>query len=118
MSSHKYIEIEQQEEGVLVHFTCRRIIDRSIVEDLAQELYALIEKRGILKIVLSFHGVEFLSTAALNRLIILERKVRKANGVLVLSSMCQQIHTVFTITKLDEVFNIRFDDEETLACIS
>jgi anti-sigma B factor antagonist len=63
---------------------------------------------------LNFTGVEFLSSAALNKLIILDKKVKSKEGKLVLSDLRQEIREVFAITRLDKLFTISDSQQEAL----
>ena len=59
---------------------------------------------------LNFSNVQFLSSAALGKLITLDKKVKKAEGKLKFSNILPDIYEVFAITKLNRLFEI-FDDE-------
>ena len=66
-------------------------------------------------IVLNFTNVEFLSSAALGKLITLDRKVKAHQGRLKLSNIRPEILEVFQITKLNKVFDIRGEEAEAVA---
>jgi anti-sigma B factor antagonist len=59
------------------------------------------------KILLDFSNVEYLSSAALGRFIILHKKVLAAGGRLVLYNIDPEIYEVFAVTKLNKLFDIR-----------
>jgi anti-sigma B factor antagonist len=61
---------------------------------------------------LNFTGVEFLSSAALNKLIILDKKVKAHRGRLKMCGVRPEIAEIFTITRLDRLFDIH-DDEKS-----
>jgi anti-sigma B factor antagonist len=64
---------------------------------------------------LNFTDVEFLSSAALGKLITLDRKVKAAKGRLKMSNIRPEIFEVFQITKLNKVFDIRSDEAEAIS---
>ena len=64
---------------------------------------------------LNFTGVEFLSSAALGKLITLDRKVKAAKGRMKMSNIRPEIFEVFQITKLNKVFDIRTDESEAIS---
>jgi anti-sigma B factor antagonist len=64
---------------------------------------------------LNFSNVEFLSSAALGKLITLDRKVKAAKGRLKMSNIRPEIFEVFQITKLNKVFDIRKDEVEAIS---
>ncbi|HRX77945.1 MAG TPA: STAS domain-containing protein, partial [Pirellulaceae bacterium] len=93
----------------------RRILDASNIEELGDELFALVEADHLKNLLLNFTGVEFLSSAALNKLIILDKKVKSSGGKLVLCDLRQEIKEVFAITRLDQLFSISNSEQEGLA---
>jgi anti-sigma B factor antagonist len=56
-----------------------------------------------------------MSSAALNKLISLNSKVKAAAGRLKLCCLRAEIKEVFTITRLDRVFDLRKTEEDALA---
>jgi anti-sigma B factor antagonist len=98
----------------LVRFTDRRIIDAANIQELGEELFGLVEKEGAKALVLNFATVDFLSSAALNKLIMLNTKLKTAQGKMRLCGLKPEIHEVFVITKLTKVFDIKPDESEAL----
>ena len=64
---------------------------------------------------LNFSNVEFLSSAALGKLITLDKKVKANAGRLKLSNIRPEIYEVFAITKLNKLFDIKDDEADALA---
>jgi anti-sigma B factor antagonist len=58
--------------------------------------------------------VEYLSSAALGKLITMEKKVKAAKGKLRLCCIRPEIYEVFAITKLNRLFKICEDQERAL----
>ena len=114
MLEHKRLEISETGDVTVVRFVDRRILDVTNIEELGVELFALIEQDHRKNLLLNFAGVEFLSSAALNKLIVLDRKVNRIGGKLKLSDLRPEIYEIFVITKLHEVFDIRNGEEEAL----
>ena len=94
----------------VVVFVERKILDVTNIQDLGEELFALVEQDGHTNLLLNFSEVEFLSSGALGKLITLDKKIKANGGKLVLSNIRQEIYEVFAMTKLDRLFDIR-DDE-------
>jgi anti-sigma B factor antagonist len=65
--------------------------------------------------VLNFSSVGFMSSAALGKLITLDKKVKAKGGVLKLCNIKPEIYEVFAITRLDRLFDIKKDESEALA---
>ncbi|MDA1054270.1 MAG: STAS domain-containing protein [Planctomycetota bacterium] len=115
MASHHHLDVSQSGDVSVVRFVDRRILDASNIEELGDELFALVETDHLKRLLLNFTGVEFLSSAALNKLIILDKKVKSIGGKLVLSDLRQEIKEVFAITRLDQLFNISDSEQQALA---
>jgi len=99
----------------IVRFVDKKIVDSGTIEQLGEELSALVtvEKKNML--LLNFDSVEFMSSAALNKLISLNKKVKDAAGRLKLACLRPEIEEVFRITRLDRVFDLRKTQEDALA---
>jgi anti-sigma B factor antagonist len=63
---------------------------------------------------LNFGNVEYLSSAALGKLITLNKKLQGAQGKLILCNIHPQIYEVFEITRLNKLLNIRKDEQDAL----
>lgn len=115
MPSHHRLDVSDVGEVAVIKFVDRRILDAANIEELGDELFGLVENDGKKQLLLNFTGVEFLSSAALNKLIILDKKVKSNGGKLVLSDMRQEIKEVFAITRLDQLFTISDSEAAGLA---
>ncbi|MDA7950201.1 MAG: STAS domain-containing protein [Pirellulaceae bacterium] len=109
MSSNR-LEITENGEVTVVRFLDRKILDAGNIQEIGEVLFALVENENRTQILLNFAQVEFLSSAALNKLIILDKKLKDHNGNLVLTNLRPEIYEVFVITRLNKVFKI-LDDE-------
>ena len=70
------------------------------------------------KVLLNFGNVEFMSSAALGKLITLHRKLQAVQGKLVLCKIAKDILDVFKITKLDKILSITTDEQAGLQSFS
>jgi len=118
MAVYRRIQVSQISgtagDVALVRFSDRRIIDAANIQELGEELFGLVEKEGAKALVLNFSTVDFLSSAALNKLIMLNTKLKAAQGKMRLCGLKPEIHEVFVITKLNKVFDIKADENEAL----
>ena len=115
MNEHHRIKVAEIDGVTVVRFTDRKILDELIIQELGQELFALVEGEDRKNLLLNFTNVEFLSSAALGKLISLHKKIERAGGVLKLSNIRPEIYDVFKITRLNEKFDIRDEQEDALA---
>jgi len=114
MSDHQRLEVSEKGDITIVRFVDRKILDATNIEELGTELFGLIEQENRRNLLLNFNGVEFLSSAALNKLIILDKKIKTTGGKLKLSNLRPEIFEVFVITRLHQLFDIKDDEAEAL----
>ena len=118
MSTHRRIEVSKVGDVTVVKFLDKKILEEAGIQELGSELFALVELDNRKSILLNFTGVEFLSSAALGKLITLDRKVKAHKGRLKMSNIRPEIFEVFQITKLNKVFDIRKDEPEAISAFS
>jgi anti-sigma B factor antagonist len=105
--------VEEDINGVtIVNFVDKKILDEANIQQLGEELFSLVD--GPRKILLNFSNVEYLSSAALGKLITANKSVAAASGKLRLCSIHPQIYEVFKITKLNKLFDIHKDEQTAL----
>ena len=114
MSNRNRIDVSDVGEVSVVQFKDRKILDESNIQEMGRELFELIEQNRA-KILLNFMNVEFLSSAALGKLITLDKKLKAAKGQLKLSNIRPEIYEVFAITRLNKLFDIHDDEADALA---
>jgi anti-sigma B factor antagonist len=115
MAVHRRLEVAEVGDVTVVRFVDRKILDESNIQDMGQELFQLVEEQKRNKLLLNFTSVDFLSSAALGKLITLDKKVKAHGGKLKLSNIQPDIYEVFAITKLNKLFDIRDDEATALA---
>jgi anti-sigma B factor antagonist len=115
MATQRRLDVNEVGDVTVVRFKDRRILDETSIQELGQELFQLVEEYGRKKLLLNFSSVEFLSSAALGKLITLDKKVKANGGKLKLSNIRTEIYEVFAITKLNKLFDIRDDEADALA---
>ena len=117
MGKQVRIEVSESANVSVVRFRDQKIIDPEAIQELGQELFDLIEHDDRDKLVLNFSNVEFLSSAALGKLITFEKKVKKKGANLILTDISPEIFQVFTITNLDKLFQIKDSEADALAIL-
>jgi anti-sigma B factor antagonist len=119
MAVHRRIEVMNLSgsagEVALVRFLDRKIIDAANIQELGEELFGLVEKEKKQNLILNFNSVEFLSSAALNKLIMLDKKVKAAKGKMRLCNLRPEIYEVFVITRLNQLFDIKPNENDALS---
>jgi anti-sigma B factor antagonist len=114
--SRPRLSVEEQGGVTLISFLDKRIFEDRTVQAIAEQLSTLVEE-GNSKLLLNFNGVEYLSSAALGKLINLHKKLSNSEGTLSMCNMVPQVFDVFAITKLDKDFNICTDEAAARAAL-
>lgn len=107
------LKVEDIGDVTVINFIDKKILDEQNIQVIGEQLFDLVEEENRRKLLLNFKNVEYLSSAALGKLITLNKKLQEAGGRLVLCDIAPQIYEVFEITKLDKFFTI--ENEEQMA---
>jgi anti-anti-sigma factor len=117
MAKTRRIKVSESGQISVVTFVDSKIIDEAEIQEMGQELYDLVERDARKKILLNFANVEFLSSAALGKLIGFDKRVKQHSAQLMLSNIRPEIYEVFAITKLTKLFEIKDDEADALAVL-
>ena len=115
MAEYRRLYLSEVGDVTIVRFRDQKIIEDINIQELGKELVRLVEGDHRAKLLLNFSSVDFLSSAALGKLITLEKKVRARGGVLKLTNIRPEIYEVFAITRLNRLFDIKDDEADALA---
>jgi anti-sigma B factor antagonist len=108
------LEVEQIGDVTVVNFVDRKILDEQNIQRIGEQLFSLVDQDGARKMLLNFGNVEYLSSAALGKLITLNKKLQAVGGRLILCNIIPDIYEVFEITKLDKIFKIHKEEQAAL----
>ena len=114
MEKKRRVLVEPKDDVSVVQFMERKILDELSIKEIGEELFELVDVHSKHRLLLNFQQVEFLSSAALGKLITLNKKVRAVRGELRLCCIHPDIAEVFRITKLDKLFDLCETEEEAL----
>ncbi len=117
MSNLRRIEVSESANVSVIRFLDQKILDSEAIQELGEELFGLVENDNRKKLVLNFENVEFLSSAALGKLITFEKKSKRNDAKLILTNITPEIFQVFAITNLDKLFTIKDTEVEALAVL-
>lgn len=107
----KEITVTKHDDTIAeVSFTKNVLLDEQVLERIEQDLFSLVDKHNIRKIVLNFTTVDEMSTAILSRFLRLD----KAIGYLVFYGIKRYVYEQFAITRLHEKFTIVRDRNTAL----
>jgi anti-sigma B factor antagonist len=108
------LEVEHIGDVTVVNFVDRKILDEQNIQIIGEQLLSLVKEEGLRKLLLNFGNVEYLSSAALGKLITLNKELQKESGRLILCNIRPEILEVFELTRLDKFFNIKKEEQEAL----
>lgn len=103
----KFLSVFTEETFTLVKFTNGKMFDEASISELGSELLGFVETTlEKKKVILDFTGVVYFSSAALGKMITMNKKLKEKEIILTLRNMNEDIHEVFVITRLDKFFKI------------
>ena len=115
MTAYRHLDVNQVGDVTVVRFRDHKIVEDINIQQLGQEMFHLVEMGNREKVLLNFASVDFLSSAALGKLITMDKKMKAHGGTLKLSNIRPEIYEVFAITKLNRLFDIKDDEADALA---
>jgi anti-anti-sigma factor len=107
--------VVEQENGVsVIRFVDEKIMDTKRIQQVNDELNAVADDNQAGGMLLNMENVRFLSSAAINKLIVLDKRVKSIGGEIRLSNLRPEVRDVFSITNLDRLFSIYDNSAEAL----
>ena len=100
---------------MVVNFTDAKILDEARIQQIGKEMMemaAAAERNK--KLLVNFQGVQFMSSAMIGKLVLLNKKSKAASVDLKFCSISPNVLEVFKITRLNKVFKIVADEEKAL----
>ena len=110
------LKVEQVGDVTVVNFLDKRILDEPTIQAIAEQLFSLVDD-GKRRLLLNFSNVEYMSSAALGKLINLHKKLHVLQGKLAMCNVIPQIFEVFAITKLDKIFKIFPNEDDAMGTL-
>lgn len=107
--------VTEDGEVTKVQFLDRNILEETVIQQIGDQIAALIDQQVTPKLLINFEHVEHLSSAALGTLITINNRIKHKGGQLRLANIDPQIYEVFVITKLNKLFQIHDDTAKAMA---
>lgn len=89
-----------------------KLNDDLVIQEWGDQLLGLLEDRACRKLLVNFERVLFMSSSALRALITLNKKAKEVKAALLLCGIDDNIMEAFRITRLDNVFQIKKNEDE------
>ena len=111
------LHFEEKDDTLVVCITDAKILDETTIHEISQGLMECVERAASVgkRMAVDFRNVQFISSAMIGRLLLLNKAVRAAQTELWLCNVSPNVMQVFRVTRLDKVFRFRAgDDPETV----
>ena len=89
-------------------------LDASTAPEFKKFIHELVEKQYV-KLVVDFSGVAFVDSSGLGVLVTALRSVSKSGGDIKIAGLSPEIQALFSLTRLDKVFDVVGDAQTALA---
>lgn len=110
-----YITIQVEGDVCIVQFVLSQLRDDENIEQMGYELFALVEQYGCRKIVLSLHGIEYITSSVLGKMITLHRKLHRQKGMLVICEVPEHVADILRSSRLLTYFNVADNRDAAVA---
>lgn len=108
----------RQVDGILVvKFKDNKILDDARIQQIGTDLLASADQAAQAepkRIVVNFDGVNFMGSAMIGKLVLLNRQCTTQGVALKMCNISKNIAEVFKITRLNRVFEIHKDEEKAI----
>ena len=102
-------------EILVVGFLDSKILDSQRIEQVGRELQEVVPQAIHKKLLLNFHGVSFMSSAMITKLVMLNKTCKAQSVNLKFCEVSPNVMEVFKITKLNKLFDIQTDEEKAVS---
>jgi anti-sigma B factor antagonist len=100
----------EADQRTVVHFTGDRVsLNECTLQRVRDDLLALADEPGEWELLLDFGNVGFVTSAALDTLVNLHKKLLAGGRRLAICNLAPQVHEVFAVTRVDELLDLRAD---------
>lgn len=117
-SLYRHLGVWREGDVTVVRFGDHHILDEMTVGKLGDELYGIATRPDCAKLLISFVGVEHLTSLMLGRLLMLKRRMEAKPGRFMLCEMEPVVYEIFTTTHLHEILEIHESLGEALAAMA
>jgi anti-sigma B factor antagonist len=100
------LSVQKDGDVTVASFDNDRILDELLIQKLGDELIGLTQGTDVQKLLLDFRNVEFMSSAMIGKLVLVNKKCGAANKPLRFCCINSNLMEVFRLTNLDKVFKI------------
>lgn len=111
------LQLQKVDSVSVVKFRDEKVMDPARIEQMGNELLEIAGEENA-SVLINFDNVSFFSSAAINKLIVLEKQMRANGGKLRLCSLRPEVRDLFSYTSLDQMFEIDREQVESVKVLS
>jgi anti-sigma B factor antagonist len=116
-SARRRLDLESIGGVTIISFRDDRIVSDEVIEEIGEQLLALVEEQGARRLLLNFGHVKALSSAALGKLLVLRQKLATVKGTLRLCCVHPELLEVFHLHRpkgAPALFEVYPEEQEAL----
>ncbi|MBA3685531.1 MAG: STAS domain-containing protein [Planctomycetes bacterium] len=114
MATCDFLVVQAYDGIVLARPEKDRLLDAAAIASLSDALIALVDRYPRISLILDLGAVQALSSAMLGKLVALHKAVKAAKGRMAVTGVKTSIMPLFTVTRLDKVFEFFPEAQEAL----
>lgn len=113
-----FMAIEDRNPAVILTITRPHLSEEENIDLLGKELNDLVDQYGCRQIVVSLQRVEYITSAALGKLIALHRRLHRKDGRLVVCGAIDTVKDVLHASRLDDYFTVTETIDSAVALLA
>ncbi len=98
-------------------FTCKEISHLDIIDALLESFKKKIQSPSCKYLVIDMCNIEFVSTTAINLLLVILKRIRMKGGEVALCCLQNSVKQVFELMQLSKLFDIYSDREQAISAL-
>lgn len=101
-----FMSLQERDPAVVLTITRPHLSEEENIDLLGKELNDLVDQHGCRQVIVSLQQVQYITSAALGKLIALHRRLHRKDGRLVVCGAFDSVKEVLHASKLDDYFTI------------
>jgi anti-anti-sigma factor len=118
MAGFRYLTVEEKAGVTVVHFRDHQNFSEQFLDQLGEELYCVADADQCNRLLISFSGVGFLSSAAIGKLVMVRKRLNARGGEVKLCDLIPHIQDLFMLTNLNSLFDICPDESRAMTAFA
>jgi anti-anti-sigma factor len=114
LSDDQLLQVTREGEVAVVKFGQSKILDQSHVQQIGEELEALIHDHGFTMVIINFENVSYMSSAVMGKLVATYKMLDAKGGRMLLCNISDSIYEIFEIMRFDQLFDIVDSEDEAI----